>query len=243
MSSSDVRAGVDRRQLLSIVAPPRAARPVSDATRGDDGEMTGRTGRTDLPTGAGGVDDAVAAALRDVDRRGFLPRAGVRWAAADSPIDIGHGQTCSQPSTVAAMLRLLAVPEGAAVLDVGSGSGWTTALLARLVGPTGSVLGLERHADLAAWGAQNVQRTGATWARVAHAAPGVLGAPRTGGWDRVLVSAAATRLPDELVDQVARGGRMVIPVRHVMLLVTRDHHGTVRTSEHGTYAFVPLVED
>jgi len=205
--------------------------------------MAGRTGHADLPTGAGGVDDAVADALRDVDRRGFLPRAAVRWAAADRPLEIGHGQTCSQPSTVAAMLRLLAVPAGARVLDVGSGSGWTTALLARLVGPEGTVLGLERHPDLAARGAAGVRRTGMTWARVAHATPGVLGAPREGGWDRVLVSAAATRLPDELVDQVANGGRMVIPVRHVMVLVTRDDDGRVSASEHGTYSFVPLIED
>lgn len=213
------------------------------AGRGDDGEMTGRPGPAGLPTGAGGIDDAVTAALRDVDRRGFLPRGGARWAEADSPVEIGHAQTCSQPSTVAAMLRLLDVPVGADVLDVGSGSGWTTALLARLVGPTGSVLGLERHADLAAWGAANVRRTGMTWARVVRAAPGRLGAPRAGGWPRVLVSAAPTRLPPELVDQVAPGGRMVIPVRHVMVLVTRDEDGTVRTSEHGTYSFVPLVED
>ncbi|MGW8565988.1 protein-L-isoaspartate O-methyltransferase family protein [Isoptericola sp. NPDC055881] len=205
--------------------------------------MAGRTGPTELPTGAGGVADAVADALRDVDRRGFLPRRAVRWAAADHPIDIGRGQTCSQPSTVAAMLRLLAVPPGAHVLDVGSGSGWTTALLARLVGPDGAVLGVERHADLAARGAANVRRTGMGWARVVRATPGVLGAPRPGGWDRVLVSAAATHLPGALVDQVARGGRMVIPVRHVMVLVTRDDDGTVRTSEHGTYSFVPLVED
>ncbi|MFD6175442.1 MULTISPECIES: protein-L-isoaspartate O-methyltransferase family protein [unclassified Isoptericola] len=205
--------------------------------------MAGRTGPADLPTGAGGVDDAVADALRDVDRRGFLPRAAARWSAADRPLEIGHGQTCSQPSTVAAMLRLLAVPAGARVLDVGAGSGWTTALLARLVGPEGTVLGLERHPDLAARASGAVRRTGMTWAHVVHATPGVLGAPRDGGWDRVLVSAAATRLPDELVDQVAPGGRMVIPVRHVMVLVTRDDDGRVRTSEHGTYSFVPLVED
>jgi protein-L-isoaspartate(D-aspartate) O-methyltransferase len=59
----------------------------------------------------------------------------------------------------------------------------------------------------------------------------------------VLVSAAADRLPDELVDQVGRGGRMVIPVRHAMVLVERDQDGSVRTSEHGTYSFVPLVRD
>jgi protein-L-isoaspartate(D-aspartate) O-methyltransferase len=198
---------------------------------------------TDLPTGSGGVDDAVTAALRDVDRRGFLPEVRHTYAAEDRPLDIGQGQTCSQPSTVAAMLRLLDVPPGARVLDVGAGSGWTTALLAHLVGPGGEVLGVERHADLAAWGAGNVERAGMPWARLVPAIPGVLGAPRAGGWERVLVSAAADRLPDELVEQVAPGGRMVIPVRHAMVLVERDDDGSVRTSEHGTYSFVPLVRD
>ena len=187
--------------------------------------------------------DAVARAMVDVDRRGFLPRTQRPYADSDRPLDIGHGQTSSQPSTVAAMMRLLEVPVGATVLDVGAGSGWTTAILARLVGPTGEVLGIERRADLAAWGAENVARAGMPWAREVLATPGVLGAPRGGGWDRVLVSAAAQELPQELVDQVAPGGRMVIPVRHTMLVVERDDDGKVTTSEHGTYSFVPLVED
>src|SRR5690606_26842507 len=113
----------------------------------------GRMGPADPTGGAPGpaaADDAVAAALRAVDRRSFLPRAQRRWAGQDRPLAIGHGQTNSQPSTVAAMLRLLDVRPGARVLDVGSGSGWTTALLAVLVGPEGSVLGVERDPDLAA---------------------------------------------------------------------------------------------
>ncbi|MCA5893691.1 protein-L-isoaspartate O-methyltransferase [Isoptericola sp. NEAU-Y5] len=187
--------------------------------------------------------DDVALAMRAVDRRGFLPRSLSGKAGDDRPLEIGHGQTSSQPSTVASMLRLLAVPAGARVLDVGAGSGWTTAILARLVGPDGEVLGVERHPDLAAWGAANVRRAGMPWARVVRAVPGVLGAPRDGGWDRVLVSAAAQHLPDALVEQVAPGGRLVVPVRHVMTLVERDTGGAVRRSEHGTYSFVPLVED
>ncbi|MFP3714663.1 protein-L-isoaspartate O-methyltransferase family protein [Puerhibacterium sp. TATVAM-FAB25] len=188
-------------------------------------------------------DDPVAEALRAVDRRAFLPRARRQHAREDRPLDIGLGQTCSQPSTVAAMLRLLRVPPGARVLDVGAGSGWTTALLAHLVGPDGEVLGLEVRPELAAWGAANVARAAMPWARLAEAAPGVLGSPRPGGWDRVLVSAAAGSLPPALVEQVAPGGRMVIPVRHVMVLVTRDDDGEVAVSGHGTYSFVPLVED
>jgi protein-L-isoaspartate(D-aspartate) O-methyltransferase len=188
-------------------------------------------------------DDPVAEALRAVDRRGFLPRARRHHAREDRPLDIGLGQTCSQPSTVAAMLRLLQVPRGARVLDVGAGSGWTTALLGHLVGPEGEVLGVEVRPDLAAWGAANVARAGMPWARLVGAAPGVLGAPRPGGWDRVLVSAAAGSLPPALVAQVAPGGRMVIPVQHVMVLVVKDDDGEVEVSGHGTYSFVPLVEE
>ncbi|WP_069387330.1 protein-L-isoaspartate O-methyltransferase family protein [Cellulosimicrobium cellulans] len=181
--------------------------------------------------------------MRAVDRRGFLPPAQQRWAAQDRPLAIGHGQTNSQPSTVAAMLRLLQVPRGARVLDVGAGSGWTTALLAHLVGPDGEVLGLERDARLAVWGAANVAAAGMPWASVERAEAGVLGRP-DGGYDRVLVSAAAEQLPRTLVDQLLPGGRMVVPVRHAMTLVVRDPEGDgFRTSEHGTYSFVPLVED
>ena len=87
--------------------------------------------------------DAVAEAFRAVPRHGFLPRSERGRASYDGPIAIGDGQTNSQPRTVDAMLRLLEVDRGMRVLDVGAGSGWTTALLAELVGPTGSVLGVE----------------------------------------------------------------------------------------------------
>jgi protein-L-isoaspartate(D-aspartate) O-methyltransferase len=207
---------------------------VTFATWGDDGAVEPEPG---LP------GDPVTRAMHLVDRRGFLPRAQRPFATQDRPLDIGHGQTSSQPTTVAAMLRLLAVPKGAHVLDVGSGSGWTTALLARLVGPMGEVLGVERDPALAAWGAANVARAGMPWARVSLASRGLLGAPRPGGWDRVLVSAAAQSLPQALVDQIAAGGRMVIPVRHTMVLVERDDAGEVSLSEHGTYSFVPLIQD
>ncbi|WP_402371041.1 protein-L-isoaspartate O-methyltransferase family protein [Isoptericola rhizosphaerae] len=194
------------------------------------------------PPGARG-DDAVATAMRAVDRRGFLPRAQRHVAGADRPLPIGHEQTCSQPSTVVAMLRLLQVHRGATVLDVGSGSGWTTALLAHLVGPTGEVLGVELVPEIAAWGAANLARQATPWAQVVPATSGTLGSPRDGGWQRILVSASPDELPGELVEQLAPGGRMVIPVRHAMLLVERSDDGAVRTTEHGTYSFVPLVQD
>jgi len=182
----------------------------------------------------------VGAAMSAIDRRRFLPRNQRPHAGDDRPLPIGHGQTSSQPRTVADMLRLLQVPRGARVLDVGAGSGWTTALLAHLVGPSGSVVGVEIDPDLAGWGAANLAAYAMPWARIEVAEPGVLGRPSPGGYDRVLVSAAARSLPQELVDQVAVGGRLVVPVQHVLVLVEQHPTGTL-TSRHGSYSFVPLI--
>jgi protein-L-isoaspartate(D-aspartate) O-methyltransferase len=185
------------------------------------------------------MDDAVRAAFAAVPRAGFLPRTE-RWRADfDGPIPIGHGQTNSQPRTVATMLTLLDVRPGQRVLDIGSGSGWTTALLGHLVGPTGMVLGLELEPDLAVWGAVNLSRAGAPQASIRVAERGVLGAPAEGPWDRILVSANAKTLPQALVDQLTPEGVMVIPVRGRMTRAVLEA-GAARTTQHGPYLFVPL---
>jgi protein-L-isoaspartate(D-aspartate) O-methyltransferase len=185
--------------------------------------------------------DAISEAFRVVPRALFLPERARRRAGYDGPIDIGHGQTNSQPRTVEDMLRLLDPRPGDRVLDVGSGSGWTTALLAHLVGPEGRVLGVERVADLASTGAANLAATGQPWASIRPAVAGQLGLPDEGPFDRILVSAGAEELPGSLVDQLAEDGRMVVPVRGRMLLVRRTAD-RVATSEHGLYRFVPLLE-
>lgn len=183
--------------------------------------------------------DPVTAAFDATPRAHFLPPDQRERASYDGPLPIGHGQTCSQPRTVARMLRLLDVRRGQRVLDVGSGSGWTTALLAHLIGPAGEVRGLELVPDLVAFGRTNLAATQRRWARIDAATPEVLGDPGHAPYDRVLVSAGATELPLSLVDQLAPHGRLVVPVRGEMLLVVAAEDGPIVTT-HGAYRFVPL---
>jgi protein-L-isoaspartate(D-aspartate) O-methyltransferase len=183
--------------------------------------------------------DAVSAAFAAYPRRGFLPRSERGRAAVDGPIPIGGGQTNSQPRTGATMLRLRDVRPGDRVLDVGAGSGWTTALLTHLAGPSGRVVGVERMPELAAWGSANLRAAGVA-ADLRVATPGILGLPEEGPWDRILVSAEAGEVPAPLLDQLADPGRMVLPVGpHLTLVVRGDGRDEVTT--HGLYRFVPLI--
>ena len=203
--------------------------------------------------------DAVAAAFAAFPRTGFLPPRQRRRASYDGPLDIGHHQTNSQPRTVEAMLRLLEVQPGDRVLDVGAGSGWTTALLAHLTGPGGTVHGVELEPSLVEFGSANLAATRQTWASIRPSCPDVLGLPDHAPYDRILVSAQPRTLPASLVDQLAPGGRMVIPVNGTLLRVTRPPAGAqpggtadrgadrgadkepgVSITEHGSYRFVPL---
>lgn len=183
----------------------------------------------------------VDAAMRRVARAGFLPEGVRDWAHRDEPLPIGHGGTNSQPTTVRNMLMLLDAQPGHRVLDVGAGSGWTTALLADLVGPSGAVVATEWVPQLADFGNANLTAAGLEEnVRIEVADRQIPGCPGRGPYDRILVSAMADRLPELLVDQLMPGGVMVIPVASVMLRVERTADG-VRTSQHGLYRFVPLL--
>jgi len=185
-------------------------------------------------------EQAVAEAMRAVDRREFLPKGQRRWSGEDRPLPIGHGQTNSQPRTVVDMLRLLAPEVGMRVLDVGAGSGWTTALLARLVGPAGSVTGVELEPALARWGAENLRRQHTPWAALHLAQRGVLGWPGEAPYDRILVSAGAKEIPQELVEQLGPEAVMVLVVSGTLLRLQRSGGSTPTVTRHGSYRFVPL---
>lgn len=199
------------------------------------------------------VSPVVTAAMERAPRTLFLPPEARVRAHVDAPLGIGEGQTNSQPTTVAVMLDLLGVQRGDKVLDVGAGSGWTTAILANLVGSTGRVLGVERHESLvvgarAALAGYFEEEEAAGRAgdlgsfEVRRAERGVLGIPEEAPFQRILVSAMALDLPEDLVEQLAEGGVMVIPVAGTMLRVVKSR-GHAVVSKHGLFNFVPLVQD
>jgi protein-L-isoaspartate(D-aspartate) O-methyltransferase len=185
--------------------------------------------------------DRLREAFRAIHREDFLPPDQRGFAGQDRAIQIGYQQTNSQPTTVANMLALLEVEPGQRVLDVGCGSGWTTALLGTLVGPTGEVYGVELVPELVAWGQDNLAAYPMRWVSISQAAEDTLGIPERAPFDRILVSAEARSLPDVLVEQLKVGGLMVIPVAGRMTVVRRTD-GEPTVVHHGNYAFVPLIE-
>lgn len=183
------------------------------------------------------------AAFRKVKREDFLPPGMAMEASINAPLPIGEGQTISQPLTVAFMLELLAPQPGQKVLDIGSGSGWTTAILAEIVGPRGHVYAIERIPGLWEFGQRNVAKY--RFANITMTcADGSLGRPEHAPYDRIHVAAAAREVPKPLLDQLAVGGRMVIPTQaNDLRLIVRKTKDDYETLVYPDFLFVPLVED
>jgi protein-L-isoaspartate(D-aspartate) O-methyltransferase len=186
------------------------------------------------------ADDRVVKAMKATDRRIFLPEEAKAQADIDTPISIGFDQTNSQPSTVRWMLQWLDPREGEKVLDVGSGSGWTSAMLARLVGHEGKVFAVELVPELVNLGRKNCQQADAKNVQFYRAGK-VFGLPGNAPYSRILVSAAANELPHELVDQLKIGGRMVIPIRGEIWVINKGENSYLGITKHTGFVFVPLV--
>jgi len=190
--------------------------------------------------GRGVTDARVLAAMRDVPRHLFVPETMVGDAYDDRPLPIGEGQTISQPYMVAAMTAVLAPTPTDRVLEVGTGSGYQAAILARLAR---SVVTIERHPSLAARADATLAALGITNVRVV-VGDGSSGYADEAPYERILVTAGAPAVPGPLKAQLADGGRLVMPVGPEALqrVIRIDRQGDLYTEQEGEgCVFVPLI--
>lgn len=184
--------------------------------------------------------DRLEDAFRAIKRQDFVVAGDENMAWQDRPLPIGYNQTISQPTTVRMMLDWLDARPGHKVLDVGSGSGWTTALLSHLVGPDGSVCAVERIPELVEFGRINCQKYNLKNIKF-YTASREYGLLSEAPFDRILVSAAAHEIPNGLIDQLGTKGRLVIPVQSDILVIERTPDNKLLTQTHHGFAFVPLI--
>lgn len=180
-------------------------------------------------------------AFKVVKRVNFVPGQSKDLVDLDIPLSIGYGQTNSQPTTVRLMLWWLDLKPGLKVLDLGSGSGWSSALIGHIVQPTGTVYAVERIPELLEFGRRNCHDLGITNVEFFQASDEI-GLPQHAPFDRILVSADAEIFPNKLMDQLKVNGKIVIPVKGIIYEVTKLSKGETKTKEHPGFIFVPLVK-
>jgi protein-L-isoaspartate(D-aspartate) O-methyltransferase len=194
----------------------------------------------------GGFDPRTRAAMRAVPRHWFIDDR--TQAYADTPLPIGCDQTISQPFVVATMLAALDVRAGMTVLDVGSGSGYVSALLAWLAGPDGQVHARERHAALVAASAPAIAAVrAAIGGAVVDLAcgDGFTGLSERAPFDRIHVGCSPATVPSILLDQLSPGGRLVLPIGPAgaqrLVCCTRDANGRTTERHLLDVRFVPML--
>lgn len=191
-----------------------------------------------------GIDDPrVLDAMRSVPRHLFVPPDQQRAAYEDRPLDIGSGQTISQPFTVAFMAQAAQLSGHEKVLEIGAGSGYGAAVLAHLAAEVHSI---ERLPALAQGAKRQLAQLGYKNVSV-HQGDGTLGLPAHAPFDAIIVTAAAPWLPDAYADQLADGGRLIIPVDqlpHQQAMYCYQKQGDEMTRQFlGNFMFVPLIPD
>ncbi len=188
-------------------------------------------------------------AFKKIKRADFTRAEDAGSAEIDAALSLGFGQTISQPLTVAFMIEKLQPLSGEKILDVGSGSGWTSALLAEIVGATGKVYGVERICELTDFASGNIGKYNYIKKGTVQiiCTDGYKGLPEFAPFDKILVSAAAEEIPEKLLEQLRPGGRLVIPLggRHEtqsIVVVDKTAENKFKRKEFPGFVFVPLVK-
>lgn len=186
---------------------------------------------------------SILRALEEIDRADFLPEELRDVAYEDTALPIGEGQTISQPYTVVFMLEQLQVRPGDVVLDVGYGSGWQTALLAHLVGPSGKIYAFEVVPFLCATGKENLEKYAnlAQWVQCLCMSA-QSGYVEVAPFDRIVSAATVRDVPRQWHEQLSLGGRMVYPKGNSLMLEVKNSDGSFERKEFPGFVFVPFVE-
>jgi protein-L-isoaspartate(D-aspartate) O-methyltransferase len=182
-------------------------------------------------------------AFKKINRADFLPEGMKNLAQLNEALPIGFGQTISQPLVVAFMLELLEPQPGEKILDIGSGSGWTTALLAEIVGEKGKVIAIEVIPELKEFGEKNVAKYNFIEKGIAKfiCADGSKGYEKEAPFDKILVSATAKFCYPAWKEQLKIGGRIVTPIGTSIWLFKKISEKDFEEIEYPGFVFVPLV--
>ncbi len=177
-------------------------------------------------------------AFRKVPREDFVLADYIDHAYDNYPLPIGEGQTISQPLTVAFMTEALDPKKGQKILEVGAGSGYQAAILAEIIGKKGKIITAERIQKLADMARANLNKAGYSNAEVV-VYDGSTGYEKEAPYDRIIVTASAPSVPNSLVKQLKKGGKLVITLLDEMFLIEKDDK--VKKTFLGYYVFVPLI--
>jgi protein-L-isoaspartate(D-aspartate) O-methyltransferase len=188
------------------------------------------------------VDPAVLAAMREVPREAFVPSRHRKHAYSDGPLPISEGQTISQPYVVALMIAMLKLQPEDRVLEIGTGSGYEAAVLSRIAT---EVYTVERIADLVSFARENLTEVGYKNVHVMHG-DGTLGWPDHAPYEAIIVSAGGPDIPQALKEQLAIGGRLVIPIgseqrAQQLVRLTRQSEEKFKRENLSLVRFVPLI--
>jgi len=187
-------------------------------------------------------DNKVELAIRKNPRHEFVPKSLLNRAYKDTPLSLMKKQTISQPSVVSRMTELLNVKKGQKILEIGSGSGWQSAILSFLIG-NGEVFSIERHPELVEFAKENLDKLGIQNVNVILG-DGSLGLLKKAPFDRIIITAACKKVPPPLFEQLSLDGLLIAPVGEYpqsLILFKKTPQGIIEIKNQPGYVFVPLL--